>query len=83
MNVNFEPIIRELKSDNLKCKIRFIFVGFNCKRKKKWGKKWMEISAIKGGVGGGFQRLMANAKLNFHFFNIPLNPRKVLCPRFV
>ena len=31
------------------CKIRFIYeVRFNCKR-KKWGKKWMEISAIKGG----------------------------------
>ena len=33
-NVNFEPIIRGLKSDILKCKIRFIYVGFNCKRKK-------------------------------------------------
>ena len=36
-DVNFEPIIRGLKSDIL-CKIRFIYVGFNCKR-KKWGKK--------------------------------------------
>ena len=36
----------------LKCKIRFMYVGFNCKR-KKWG----------GRVG----RLMANAILNFHF----------------
>ena len=36
-NVNFEPIIRGLKNDI-----------FDCKR-KKWGKKWMEIGAIKGG----------------------------------
>ena len=53
MNVNFEPIIRGLKSDILKCEIRFIYVGFNCK-----------ICAIKG---GGVGRLMANAILNFHF----------------
>ena len=38
----------------LKCKIRFIYVGFNCKR-KKWGKK----------MSGN--RQMANAILNFHF----------------
>ena len=47
----------------LKCKIRFIYVGFNCKR-KKWGKKCLEICAIKG---GGVGRLMANTILNFHF----------------
>ena len=46
----------------LKCKIRFIYVGFNCKR-KKWGKKCL-VCAIKGGGG---RRLMANAILNFHF----------------
>ena len=36
-NVNFEPIISGLKVIFLtetKCKIRFIYVGFNCKRKK-------------------------------------------------
>ena len=40
MNVNFEPIIRGLKSEKnfFKCKIRFIYVGFKRKR-KKWGKK--------------------------------------------
>ena len=32
-----------------KCKTRFIYVGFNCKRKKSGVKKWMEICAIKGG----------------------------------
>ena len=32
----------------LKCKIRFIYVGFNCKR-KKWGKKMSGNFAIKGG----------------------------------
>ena len=36
-----------------KCKICFIYVRFNCKR-KKWGKKkWVEYSAIKEGGGGG------------------------------
>ena len=35
----------------LKCKIRFIYVGFNCKRKKV----------------GGARRLMAKTILNFHF----------------
>ena len=48
MNVNFEPIIIGLKSDETKCKIRFICVRFNCKR-KMWGEKWMEIMSIKGG----------------------------------
>ena len=52
----------------IKCKIRLIYVRFNCKRKKR--KKWMEISAIKGGEG--VRRLMANAIKNFHF--VFLNP---------
>ena len=47
-----------------KCKIRFIYVGFNCKRKKSGVKKCLEICAIKGGGAGP---LMANAILNFHF----------------
>ena len=47
-----------------KCKIRFIYVGFNCKR-KKWGKKCLEIMTIKG--GGGVWRLMEKTILNFHF----------------
>ena len=53
-HVNFEPIIRGLKMIFLtgtKCKIHFIYVGFNCKR-KKWGKKCLEIMSIKGGRGG-------------------------------
>ena len=47
----------------LKCKIRFIYVGFNCKRKKV-GKKnvWKFCHS-----GWGVRRLMANAILNFHF----------------
>ena len=47
-----------------KCKIRFIYVGFNNKRKKSGVKKNLEICAIKG---GGVGPLMANAILNFHF----------------
>ena len=46
-----------------KCKIRFIYVGFNCKRKKV-GEKCLEICAIKGGGG---RRLIAKTILNFHF----------------
>ena len=48
----------------LKCKIRFIYVGFNCKRKKSGVKKCLEICAING---GGVGRLIANTILNFHF----------------
>ena len=33
-------------------------------KEEKWGKKCLEICAIKG---GGVGRLMANAILNFHF----------------
>ena len=33
-----------------KCIIRFIYVRFNYER-KKWGKRWMEKSAIRGGEG--------------------------------
>ena len=49
----------------LKCKIRFIYVGSNYKR-KKWGKKMSGNFAIKGGGGGGGP-LRENAILNFHF----------------
>ena len=44
MDVNFEPIIRGLKS-----KIRFIYEGFNCKTRQNGVKKWMKKSAIRGG----------------------------------
>ena len=59
----------------LKCKIRFIYVGFNCKR-KKWGKKCLEICAIKGG-----ERSTPNGKnhLKFPFWlfdNLPNDPYK-------
>ena len=46
-----------------KCKIRFICVGFNCKRKKVGQKNVWKFVPLRGGVG----RLMANAILNFHF----------------
>ena len=51
------------------CKIRFIYVGFNCKE-KKWGKKYLEIM----GGGLGVRRLMEKSILNFHFdyWNISL-----------
>ena len=67
MNVNLELIIRGLKKRYLteaKCKIRFTYVGVNCKI-KKWGKKLMEISAINGRE---VRCLMANAIKNDHIF---------------
>ena len=57
MNVNFEPIIRGLNVIFLtetKCKIRFIYVGVNCK--KKWGKKMS--GNYDRQEGGRFRRLM-------------------------
>ena len=45
----------------LKCKIRFIYVGFSCKKKSEV-KKCLEILPLRGDG-----RLMANAILNFHF----------------
>ena len=49
-----------------KCKIRFIYVRFNFKR-RKWGKKLMEISAIKG---GGFDaEWQMSLKISFLFLN--------------
>ena len=65
-----EPFKRRLKSDILtetKCKIRFIYEGFNCNR-KKWGKKWMDIK-------GGGRGLTPNGKCHFKFpfFNPSLN----------
>ena len=50
----------------LKCKVRFIYVRFNCKR-QKWGKKCLELMTIKGGGGRGVWRLMEKTILNFHF----------------
>ena len=49
----------------LKCKIRFIYVGFNCKRKKSGVKNVWKFVPLRGGEGVG--RLMANAILHFHF----------------
>ena len=56
-NVNFEPIIRGLKSDILtwnKCKIHFLYVRFKCKRKKKWDENCWKKVPLEGG-GGGYQ----------------------------
>ena len=66
----------------LKCKIRFIYVGFNCKR-KKWSKKCLEICAIKGG-GGVVGRLMAKTILYFHFdyWNTSLPSREWKQPNY-
>ena len=61
-------ILNQLQEDlKVKCKFRFIYIGFNWKE-KKWGKKWMEVSAIKGG-GATF-----NGKCHWYFFwTLPLS----------
>ena len=64
MNVNFEPIIRGLKSDIFEVKNPFHICRIQLQKKKSGVKKCMEICAIKG---GGVRRLMAKAILNFHF----------------
>ena len=49
-----------------KCKIRFIYVGFNCKRKKVGQKNVWKLCPLRGGRGG-VRRLMEKNILNFHF----------------
>ena len=67
MNVNFEPIIRGLKSGNFDWDETDFTLGLcrsQLQKKKSGVKKCLEICAIKG---GGVGPLMANAILNFHF----------------
>merc|ERR1712012_1406203 len=64
MNVNYEPIIRGLKSDIFEVKNLFHICRIQLQKKKSGVKKCLEICAIKG---GGVGPLMANAILNFHF----------------
>ena len=64
MNVNFEPIIRGLKSDIFEVSNPFHICRIQLQKKKSGVKKCLEICAIKG---GGSRRLMANTILNFHF----------------
>ena len=68
MNVNFEPIIRGLKSDIFEVQNPFHICRIQSQKKKSGVKKCLEICAIKGGGGGlGVGRLMAKTILNFHF----------------
>ena len=55
-----------------RCKIRFIYVGFNGKRKKSGVKKCLEICAIKGGGGGGGQMAKTILNFNFDYLTTPL-----------
>ena len=66
-------ILNQLKEDltaifltETKCKIRFIYVGVNCKRKKSGVKNVWKFVPLRGGEGGG-RRLMAKTILDFHF----------------
>ena len=65
-NVNFEPIIRGLRSDILdwdQVKNPYHICKIQLQKKKSGVKKWMEISAIKGGVW----HVIANAGKKIHF----------------
>ena len=65
MNVNFEPIIRGLKSDIFEVSNPFHVCRIQLQEKKSGVKKCLEICAIKGGEGGRCP--MAKTILNFHF----------------
>ena len=52
MNVNFEPIIRGLKSDIFEVQNPFHICRIQLQKKKSGVKKCLEICAIKGGGGG-------------------------------
>ena len=54
MNVNFEPFIRGLKSDNFEVQNPFQICRIQLQKKKSWVKKCLEICANRGGWGGGF-----------------------------
>ena len=64
MNVNFEPIIRGLKSDIFEVSNPFHICRIQLQKKKSGVEKCLEILPLRG---GGVERLMANAILNFHF----------------
>ena len=61
-----------------KCKIRFIYVGFNCKR-KKWVKKCLKITSIKGG-GSPTLNGKIHPKFPFWLFDYLPNVRKTIHP---
>ena len=69
MNVNFEPIIRRLKSDIFEVKNLFHICRILLQKKKSGVKKCLEIMTKMIKVGG-FRRLMENTILNFHFDNL-------------
>ena len=51
MNVNFEPIMRGLKSGVFKCKICYMYAGFNCERRSGVKNVWKFV-LLRGGGGG-------------------------------
>ena len=66
MNVNFEPIIRGLKSDIFEVQNPFHICRIQLQKKKSGVKKCLEILSIKG-RGGGVRGLMEKSILYFHF----------------
>ena len=48
-----------------KCKIRFIYVSFNCKRKSGVKNDW-KLCPLREGAGN-VRRFIENSILNFHF----------------
>ena len=53
MNVNFEPIIRGLKSDIFEVQNPFPICRIQLQKKKSGVKKCLEILPLRGGEGGG------------------------------
>ena len=65
MNVNFEPIIRGLKSDIFEVKNPFHICRIQMQKKKSGVKKCLEILPLKGGGGGGPPKGKPHLKLPF------------------
>ena len=74
MNVNFEPIIRGLKSDIFEVQNPFHICRIQSQKKRSGMKKCLEICAIEGGG----RRIMAKTSLNFHFDSLTTSLRQEL-----
>ena len=68
MNVNFEPIIRGLKSDIFEVQNPFHICRIQMQKKKSGVKKCLEICAMKGGEGLEFHiAILKNDFFENHF----------------
>ena len=72
MNVNFEPIMRGLKSGVFKCKICYMYAGFNCERRSGVKNVWKFVLLR----GGGARSLKSGLVLPTQIFGLFGPPKK-------